>query len=106
MYTYVDGNNNIYTITPDSINYEPITPDESSSGEYSGGEPKKVQISEQQFLRIEVLIKSILTAKEIQQKNREMGCGTLLAGKKTIYINSSSQQKADLENELKSVLNK
>lgn len=104
-YTYIDGNNNEYTITSDSLIYSPITPAESSSGEYSGGEPKRVKISSEQFLKIESIIKSIQKDKSAQIDNRLMGCGTLLVGKKTIYFRSDSNLKDDLEKELKSCLN-
>jgi hypothetical protein len=104
-YTYIDGNNNDYEITSDSIFYSPIAPVESSSGEYSGGDPKRLKITEAQFLKIEMIIKSILKDKSNFIKDRLMGCGTLIAGKKTTYINSASQLKAELEQELKSYLN-
>ena len=104
-YTYIDGNNNDYEITSDSIFYSPITPVESSSGEYSGGSPKRVKVSEEQFLKIEMMIKSILKDKSNFIKTRLMGCGTLIVGKKTTYINSASSLKAELEKELKSYLN-
>lgn len=104
-YTYIDGNNNDYKITSDSIFYSPITPVESSSGEYSGGNSKRVKITEEQFLKIEMIIQSILKDKSNFIKDRLMGSGTLIVGKKTTYINSASQLKAELEQELKSYLN-
>jgi hypothetical protein len=104
-YIYVDGSNNDYEITSDSIFYSPVTPVESSSGEYSGGNPKRVKISAEQYLKIEQIIKSILKDKTNFIKDRLMGCGTLIVGKKTTYINSASQLKAELEQELKSYLN-
>lgn len=100
-YTYVDGNNNVYTLTPDSLVYDPITPNESSSGEYSGGEPKTVKITSEKFSKIEGIVLAILKDKKSHEKNRQMGFGTLEVGKKLIYINSSSVLKSDLENELK-----
>ena len=103
-YLYIDGNNNDYKITSDSIVYSPVTSVESSSGEYSGGNPKSVKISAEQFLKIETLIKAILKDKGNFIKDRLMGCGTLIVGKKSTYINSASQLKAELENELKSCL--
>jgi hypothetical protein len=104
-YTYIDGNNNDYEVTSDSIFYSPITPSQSSSGEYSGGDPKRIKISAEQFLKIESIIKSILKDKSNYLKDRLMGCGTLVVGKKSTYINSVSQLKEDLEQELKSCLN-
>lgn len=100
-YSYIDGSNNEYIIQPDSIIYDPITPIESSSGEYNGGEPKRVKISTTQFEKIELIIKAILKDKANHQKTRQMGCGTLVSGKKQFYIKSSSALKKDLETELK-----
>lgn len=104
IYSYIDGNNNDYEITPDSIFYSPVKPIESSSGEYSGGNPARVKISSEQFLKIELIIKSILKDKSNLIKDRLMGCGTLIAGKKTTYISGKSPLKAELEKELKSYL--
>lgn len=103
-YLYIDGNNNDYKITSDSIVYTPVTPNESSSGEYSGGSPKSVKITAEQFLKIETLIKAILKDKSNFIKERLMGCGTLIIGKKTTYVSSASKLKENLEQELKSYL--
>nr|MBP7542501.1 hypothetical protein [Ignavibacteriaceae bacterium] len=86
------------------IVYTPVTPNESSSGEYSGGSPKSVKITAEQFLKIETLIKAILKDKSNFIKERLMGCGTLIIGKKTTYVSSASKLKENLEQELKSYL--
>ena len=101
VYTYVDGNNNVYTITPENINYEPVSKAESSSGEYDGGEPKTAKISTEQFAKIEGIISAILADKSSHEKNREMGFGTVVIGKEAVYINRNSSLKTELENELK-----
>jgi hypothetical protein len=50
-YTYIDGCNNKYTLQVDArtgeaqFEYRPITPDESSSGDYDGGEPVQGQLA-------------------------------------------------------------
>jgi hypothetical protein len=43
-YQYADGSANVYRIKPDSLEYIPVKPEESSTGMYSGGEPKKVAL--------------------------------------------------------------
>lgn len=48
-YEYADGSANLYRITSDSVQYIPVTPEESSTGFYSGGEPAKVSITSEQF---------------------------------------------------------
>lgn len=49
QYEYADGSANLYRITSDSVQYIPVTPAESSTGFYSGGEPAKVSITAEQF---------------------------------------------------------
>jgi len=101
VYTYIDSNNNNYIITPENINYEPISKVESSSGEYDGGAPKTANISTEQFAKIEGIIHTILADKSSHEKNREMGFGTIVIGKEAVYINRNSSLKTELENELK-----
>ncbi len=48
-YTYTDQNNNVISISSERITYNPIAAEESSSGTYSGGDPKSVKISEENF---------------------------------------------------------
>lgn len=103
-YTYIDGNNNSYLISADSLIYDPISPIESSSGTYSGGEAKRVKLSATQFQKIETLIKSIQKDKASHENARQMGFGTLLIGKKTIFLNSTSEKKKLLEQELRACL--
>lgn len=104
-YIYVDGNNNEYIVRTDSLHYEPVQPANSSSGEYSGGEKKSVGISSDQFTRIESQIKQIIKDKSNQIDNRLMGCGTLVIGKKSLFIDAKSELKMELEKILKEILN-
>lgn len=49
-YKFIDGNGNRYTFTGDSsprLVFEPVIPEHSSSGFYSGGKPKTVMLSPQ-----------------------------------------------------------
>ena len=103
-YTYIDGNNNVYTIRQDSIFYSPIKPQESSSGIYNGGEPAKIKITTEQFAKIEAIIKAIQKDKKSWCDKREMGYGTVVVGKKSIFLNTSSKSKAMLEQELNLLL--
>jgi len=49
QYEYADGNGNQYIITRQSLIYIPIKPEESSTGTYSGGDPKTVRLTAAQF---------------------------------------------------------
>jgi hypothetical protein len=105
-YLYVDGNNNEYRISMDSLYYNPITPIESSSGEYSGGNPKQVKITTAEYTQIESIIQAIKKDKPNHSKTRQMGMGTLVFGKKRIYVQMNATLKIELENLLKELLNK
>ena len=105
-YTYVDGNNNTYVITSSLIDYRPVSKEMSSSGEYSGGEPKKKVINQEQFDKIEAIMLLIRKDKTNYIENRSMGCGTLYVkgNKRPIFIKSSSKYKSDLERELQELI--
>ncbi|MBK9190331.1 MAG: hypothetical protein IPM77_01905 [Crocinitomicaceae bacterium] len=103
-YLYIDGNNNDYLIKSDSIYFNPVTPNESSSGEYNGGEPKTDKLTPEEFSKIESLIKSMVKDKKNHIDNRLMGCGTLAIGNKSLFIDVNSPLKSDLENYLNSCL--
>ena len=67
---YTDQNNNTYTITETSVEYDPITPAESSSGMYSGGEPWKKKIDNEVFYVIETWFNDISKDKPQHLKKR------------------------------------
>jgi len=46
---YTDQNNNTFSISANSLEYNPILAEESSSGTYDGGEPATVSLSKEQF---------------------------------------------------------
>jgi hypothetical protein len=104
-YRYVDGNGNSFDIRSNSIHYDPVTPLESSSGNYSGGEPFSFSINEQQFNQLEQVFKKSIANQQGQTKKRTKGTGTLVVLQhKTIYIfETNSVQKKEIESALKSV---
>lgn len=103
-YRYIDGNNNDYLIQTDSIFYYPVSEKESSSGEYNGGGTKSDKLSGEEFIKIESLIKAIVKDKKNHIDHRLMGCGTLVSGNKSLFIDMNSPLKLDLENYLKECL--
>ena len=103
-YLYIDGNNNTYEISASLLNYIPIEPKNSSSGEYSGGVALSVILSEVQFSEIESFIKSIFKDKEYLADNREMGFGTIRIGNKTKFILRDSPLLLQMNTHLKSLL--
>ncbi|KAA3616752.1 MAG: hypothetical protein DWP94_14715 [Flavobacterium sp.] len=69
---YSDQSNNHYTITRTSLVYSPVTPEESSSGIYSGGDPVEVQLTRDEFEKVLSLADKIMKASEGKEMKREM----------------------------------
>ena len=106
-YTYIDGNNNTYVLTSSTLDYKPIKKEESSSGTYSGGEPKNMAVTREQYVKLEGIIDLIKKDKANIIKDRSMGCGTLAVNNaKPIYISMTSKNKGLLESEFQAMLGK
>ena len=108
-YIYSDGSSNNYIVSETQIIYDPIKKENSSSGIYSGGEPKSKPITPKDFENINTLFKEAITAKSDHQQNREMMTGLLIhkKGKKTIdqiVLKPSSLYISKIESLLKSLL--
>jgi hypothetical protein len=82
-YTFADGSGNVYTITPTTVSYSPVQPHSSSSGTYSGGEPKSIKITREQFRQLEVLIEKSVgnPAIQLDHRTKRSGLITLFMGK-------------------------
>lgn len=104
QFTYVDSSNNSYEIFKDSISYIPISKENSSSGEYSGGQAKTVSIDESMFLKIKSDINTLIKSKSEHVETRLMGCGTIILKKKTYYINMNSSLKENFEKMLRQLI--
>lgn len=88
QYEYADGNGNLYVITKRNLNYIPVKPEESSTGTYSGGEPKTVTLTAEQFESIrEALEIGIKSDNHIQDRVKMSGVISVVREKdKTEYI--------------------
>jgi hypothetical protein len=98
-YVYVDGNGNLYAISSTSIVYDPVTPEESSTGTYSGGEPYVAPLEQKQFDQIQAAFKKVIADKTGQTTTRSMGTGTLvvLPAKTTYIFEMNSISKKEIE---------
>jgi len=98
-YEYLDGNNNKYTITPTNIIYDPVRPEQSSTGLYSGGEPYTAPLEEKQFKDMEEVIKKSISNADGQIDSRNKGTGMLivLPEKKSYIFEMNSEQKKEIE---------
>ncbi|MBC7863470.1 MAG: hypothetical protein IAF38_10875 [Bacteroidia bacterium] len=105
--SYADGSGNVYVIKKESIEYIPVKKENSSSGEYSGGEPLSKSITEEAWTKTKKEFDSLFKNKKIQIKNRMMGTGLLSItkkGKETIVLIAKSPEMENLEKSLKKLL--
>lgn len=87
-YIYTDGNNNNYRLTSEmKLIYEPITPELSSSGIYSGGNPKEVMLCKKDYKELTKLIMSTFNNKENHIETRNMGTAMI----KLIFTENKTQ---------------
>ncbi len=106
-YIYADGSGNSYIVTDDSIEYNPIKKEMSSSGNYSGGEYIKNKIDNSNFEIVGKIFNDIFNKKNIHIKNRIMTSGQL-----EIYENNKLIDKIIIKpdcyeiNELEGILKK
>lgn len=108
-YQYSDGSANRYIITPNTLEYDPITPAESSTGTYSGGDPKTVSISVRQFEAIGQLFDKALGNKavHIQDRMKTSGAISIVKGgtHSTAILAPECAEKEAIETLLKKILN-
>ncbi|MBA2539927.1 MAG: hypothetical protein H0V17_09860 [Deltaproteobacteria bacterium] len=100
---YIDGNNNTYEIG-DRLEYVPITPERSSSGSYSGGEPKSAALGAEQRARLISLLDQIAADTENLLDDRPKGSGTVIQGDQRAVCRGSSPLKQELETMLRGLL--
>ena len=72
---YSDGSGNNYIVMENTIEYIPVQPWSSSSGEYSGGKHRMKYISRTDFDEITALFKKVLSNHDEKIKNRVKGSG-------------------------------
>lgn len=77
-YFYSDGNSNQYTLRGSTLTYTPVKPEESSSGTYSGGEPRTVALSRSQARALESLFEQAISHIDAHQPNRVKGTGVII----------------------------
>lgn len=106
QYEYADGSGNVYLLTGGFLEYVPVTPERSSSGKYSGGEPKKVTVSDLEFGQLSALFEKAIANVSAHQANREMMTGLIKAGSANVILKKDSQDKIEIEKALKKLLDR
>lgn len=107
-YHYADGSANVYIIKADSLEYIPVKPEESSTGFYSGGDPKKVAIKPEEFRSLQAMFETAKKKHEIHIPDRIKTSGmiTTFSGqeKTTFIIEPGCKELKAIETELKRLL--
>jgi hypothetical protein len=108
-YEYADGSANLYLMTKQELRYVPVTPEQSSTGMYSGGEPKTVPISTDQFNALKGLLDNALDNTSIHISDRIKTSGMISRIGSTIeqcMIIPYCKEMMEIEETLKRTLNK
>jgi hypothetical protein len=107
-YEYADGSGNVYVVKDLSVEYKPVTPRNSSSGVYSGGEPAHATVSSSQYDSLVNLLESAMANSSIHQENREMMTGLIVrysnADPTRTVLKRDSSEKNAIETALKKLL--
>ena len=106
-FEYADGSGNVYQVSDSLLEYLPVTPRESSSGTYSGGNAAKVTLTKTDYDLIRTMLEDVIHKKEIHIKNREMMTGMIrqISGSDTnTYYFRSAEEMGRIEEKLKAIL--
>jgi hypothetical protein len=109
QYEYADGSANLYLLTETSLEYLPVKPEESSTGMYSGGDPKTVVVTPAEFNELKDLFDKALENTSIHIPDRMKTSGMISAigsTKKQCIIKPYCEEMKAIEGTLKKVLSK
>ena len=105
---YADGSANVYIIKSDSLEYIPIKPEESSTGFYSGGDPKKVSVTLDEYRSLRGMLEGAKKKHEIHIPDRIKTSGmitTFSGNEKTHFIlKPGCKEITEIEAALKKLL--
>ncbi len=108
VYTFVDGAGNKYRLDNGLLTYSPMTPEMSSSGSYSGGEPFSAELEKMDLVKIVGSFELAFWSDKDQTDQRTMGSGTLFKkvgdNSKRVYLKMRSESMKginDLLNDIK-----
>ena len=108
--SYTDALGSTYTLQPDSLSYDPIKPQFSSSGMADGGDPAACALTSEAYQGIKEKFDAAIAAMDQHIQNRIKGCGSIVVGSgtdsKAYFIAMDSPHKAALEAALKSALHR
>jgi hypothetical protein len=107
-FEYADGSANRYIISADSLVYDPVTPEESSTGMYSGGDPKAIALTPEQYKRIRVVFEKAINNTADHMKDRIKTSGEISVidshGNRQYILKPGSPGISEIETLLKELL--
>lgn len=105
---YVDGTGNQYAVTGGTLEYAPVMAKESSSGVYSGGEKRQIDLSAAQSEEIKKLFDEAFADTEGQIENRELLSGyievKLKEGRKSAILAPGSTYQTRIDGFFKTLI--
>ena len=107
-YEYADGSANLYLLTQTQLRYVPVKPEESSTGIYSGGDPKTVNVSQTQYEELKKQFDAALGNTDIHITDRMKTSGMITrlgSNEEQRIIKSGCAEMLQIETLLKSILN-
>ena len=108
-YEYADGSANLYLLTETSLEYLPVKPEDSSTGMYSGGDPKTVTVTPLEYNELKDLFDEALekTSIHIQDRMKTSGMISMMGStKKQCILKPHCKEMIEIEEALKWTLNK
>ena len=72
---YSDGAGNKYEIRDGRLSYDPVTPERSSTGTYSGGDPRTAQLDEAQGAELRERVRVLEGETALHGPDRNKGTG-------------------------------
>lgn len=108
QFEYADGNGNVYSVTSSTLTYAPVKPENSSTGSYSGGAPKSITLTADQFEAISVVLTKAAgnTGSHISERVMMSGAVSVTDGndKNRYIIAPGSVEQKEIESTLKKIL--
>jgi hypothetical protein len=108
--SYTDALGSTYTLRPDSLTYDPIKPQFSSSGMADGGDPAACALTAADYQGLKASFDAAIAATDQHIQTRLKGCGSIrvMSGEQPqdYFIAMNAPVKAALEASLKSALHR
>tara|TARA_B100000315_G_C14308248_1_gene465091 strand:+ start:161 stop:574 length:414 start_codon:yes stop_codon:yes gene_type:complete len=109
-YSYADGSGNEYIINETTLEYIPLEPALSSTGDYDGGEYAEIEIDESEYLSITSLLDGSISNESIHIENRVKMSGWIEIEQNnkiitSVIIEPDSEAQLQIEELLQNLLN-